>query len=93
MALIRLTQVVELVAADRISQEPRETLVNTRIIEWAMTHAKDDRIFLKIKTVGESGARTYAAINSLGNNTVREVSAKQVLRDFQTVVQSAEVRQ
>ncbi|MGZ1492234.1 hypothetical protein [Brevibacterium sediminis] len=93
MALIRLTLLTERRTPDTVSPEPRETLVNAQTIEWVTTVAKGDRIYLVIKTVGESGTGKYAAVNAIGNNTVREVSAEQVLRDFQTVVQVAEDRQ
>lgn len=93
MALIRLTRFEEHVAPEKISQETRETLVNTRSIGWATTVARDGRIVLMIKTVGEGGTRVYAAVNAIGNNTAYEVSAEQVLSDFQQAVQSAEARQ
>lgn len=93
MALIRLTLLTERGTPDKGSPESREILVNAQAIEWVTTVAKGDRLYMVIKMVGESGTRKYAAVNAVGNNTVREVSADQVLRDFQTVVQSAEDRQ
>lgn len=92
MALIRLTRFDEHVTAGEISQEARETLVNTQAIEWVTTLAKGDRIYLGIKNVGETRTRHYAAVNAIGNNTGYEMSAEQVLRDFQSFVQSAEER-
>ncbi|MCS4592653.1 hypothetical protein KTJ89_06595 [Brevibacterium sediminis] len=93
MALIRLTRFDEHVTAEEISQEPRETLVNTQVIEWVTTLVKADRIYLGIKIVGETGTRHYAAVNAIGNNTVYEMSAEQVLREFQSFVQAAEERE
>lgn len=92
MALIRLTLVQEYVGGGKISIQPRETLINSRVIE-SVTTLMDDRISLLIKTVGDPEVRVYAAIDSAGHNSVHEAYAEEVLADFQSFIHSAEERQ